>query len=104
MAGLDVFVLTSAIEGFPNVLLEAAFLSVPSVASRVGGSPDILPDAEDVFDVADDITAARRVIALLENPQQAAVGADATRRRALALFTADQTARRWFALYEETVQ
>jgi glycosyltransferase involved in cell wall biosynthesis len=109
MAGFDVFVLTSTIEGFPNVLLEAAFLGVPSVASRVGGSPDVLPDPRDTFEAGDADAAARRVLALIETPSHAAAGADLVRRRALDLFTADRTARRWFALYgrsslEEIVQ
>ena len=109
MAGFDVFVLTSAIEGFPNVLLEATLLGVPSVASRVGGSPDVLPDPLDTFDVGDHAAAAARVVALIAAPSQAAAGADRVRQRALTLFTADRAARRWFALYdrssiEETVQ
>lgn len=109
MAGFDVFVLTSAIEGFPNVLLEAALLGVPSVASRIGGSADVLPDPEDTFEVGDHTAAAARVLTMIAAPAAAASGADRIRRRALSLFTADRTARRWFALYdrswiEETVQ
>jgi glycosyltransferase involved in cell wall biosynthesis len=100
MAGFDVFVLTSAIEGFPNVLLEAAFLNVPSVASRVGGSPDVLENPADTFAVGDAASAAQRVLALIRDPETAAAAAASTRQRALALFTADQTATRWFALYD----
>jgi glycosyltransferase involved in cell wall biosynthesis len=109
MAGFDVFVLTSTIEGFPNVLLEAAFLGVPSVASRAGGSPDVLPDSGDTFETGDHAAAARRVLSLLDEPALAAGGAHRLRQRATALFTADRAAARWFALYdrsplEETVQ
>ncbi len=103
MAGFDVFVLTSTIEGFPNVLLEAAFLSVPAVASRVGGSPDLLPDPRDTFAAGQHEAAARRVAELLDSPSLAASGAALTRQRAFTLFTADRTARRWFALYDRSL-
>jgi glycosyltransferase involved in cell wall biosynthesis len=99
MAGFDVFVLTSTIEGFPNVLLEAAFLGVPSVASRVGGSPDVLEDAADTFAAGDATAAAHRVLALIHDADVAAAAAAQTRQRALTFFTADRTANRWFALY-----
>jgi glycosyltransferase involved in cell wall biosynthesis len=100
LAGFDVFLLTSTIEGFPNVLLEAAFLGVPSVASDVGGSADVLPNPEDLFEPGDVRTAAARVLALLNDPSLAGAGAELTRRRALTCFTADQTADRWFSLYD----
>jgi glycosyltransferase involved in cell wall biosynthesis len=100
MAGFDVFVLTSTIEGFPNVLLEAAFLSVPSVASRAGGSPDVLENPADTFAAGDAAAAAHRVLAFIREPAAAAAAAALTRQRALTLFTADQMASRWFALYD----
>jgi glycosyltransferase involved in cell wall biosynthesis len=100
MAGFDVFALTSTIEGFPNVLLEAAFLGVPSVASRVGGAPDVLENPADTFDAGDSAAAADRVLAFVRDPEMAAAAAATTRQRALRLFTADQTASRWFALYD----
>lgn len=103
MAGLDVFVLPSRIEGFPNVLLEAAFLGVPAVASRVGGSPDVLPMSEDTFAAGDAETAARRVLQMLEAPESAALRAAEMRDRAFSLFTADRTAARWFELYDRCV-
>jgi glycosyltransferase involved in cell wall biosynthesis len=43
IAAADVFVLNSAYEGLPHVLLEAAFLHTPSVASDAGGNPEVLP-------------------------------------------------------------
>ncbi|WKZ27359.1 MAG: glycosyltransferase [Candidatus Paceibacterota bacterium] len=43
----DVFVLASVKEGFPWALLEAMAAKVPSVATRVGGIPEIITDGED---------------------------------------------------------
>ncbi len=43
MRASDVFIMPSDEEGFPHVLLEAMALSIPFVASAVGGVPEILP-------------------------------------------------------------
>ncbi len=42
MAALDVFVLTSPIEGLPNVLLEAQLMGVPVVTAPAGGAAEAL--------------------------------------------------------------
>ena len=45
----DFVVIPSHYDGFPNVLIEAASLGVPLIASRVGGMRDLLTDGEDAF-------------------------------------------------------
>lgn len=45
----NVFVLPSVIENSPNSLGEAMMLGVPSVASRVGGVPDMIENGTDGF-------------------------------------------------------
>jgi glycosyltransferase involved in cell wall biosynthesis len=99
MAGFDTFLLTSTIEGFPNVVLEAAFLGVPAVASRAGGSPDMFGDVDDMFEPGDADAAAERVLALIASPSVAVERVTRIRRRAFELFTADRMATRWLALY-----
>lgn len=42
MAAMDMFLLTSRIEGLSNVLIEAQALGVPVVTTRVGGAPETL--------------------------------------------------------------
>lgn len=100
MAGVDVFLLTSLIEGFPNVLLEAAFLGVPAFASEVGGNGDALSEPSALFTVGAEREAAWRVLAALSDPGRAAARAERERQRALVLFSADRMVGRWLALYE----
>jgi glycosyltransferase involved in cell wall biosynthesis len=100
IAGLDVFVLTSASEGFPNVLLEAAFLGTPAISSNVAGSVDVLDSAEDVFPVGDADAAAACLLDRLSSPQTAQTRASVVRTRAYRLFTSDTMTARWLALYD----
>lgn len=46
MAGCDVFVLPSLMEGLPVVLMEAMALARPVIASRVAGIPELVRDDE----------------------------------------------------------
>jgi glycosyltransferase involved in cell wall biosynthesis len=46
MAASDVFVMPSLGEGLSNVLLEAMALARPVVATRVGGTPEVVRDGE----------------------------------------------------------
>ncbi|MDP1569137.1 MAG: glycosyltransferase [Vicinamibacterales bacterium] len=99
LAGLDLFLLTSRIEGMANVLIEAAMLGVPTVATDAGGAADVLIDTESLFpagDVAAGIAATRRILGA---PRVAEDVARATRAHALAALTADRNVARWWSLY-----
>jgi len=104
IAGLDLFMLPSIIEGFPNALLEAVFLGIPSLATRVGGSPDILDDSDLTFEVGDDTGALQAVLAVLDDPGLAEARADHARRRALDMFTVDHSVSAWLNLYERCLR
>ena len=100
MAGLDLFVLPSMVEGFPNALLEAVLLGIPSVASRVGGVPDVLPEAEAMFAPGSDADALRVVLHAFDEPERALDRAGRMRKRAQEQFTASRTVDSWCALYD----
>lgn len=46
IAGLDVLLLTSSLEGTPNVVLEAGSIGVPIVATDAGGTPEAMIDGQ----------------------------------------------------------
>lgn len=70
----DVMLLTSAQEGCPNVAIEAQYLSVPVVATRVGGTPEtVLHGETGLLAAKDDIPQlAEHLARLLGNDAQRA--------------------------------
>lgn len=54
MRAIDVFLLPSRNEGISNTLLEAMACGKPAIATRVGGTPEVIADGETGFLVAPD--------------------------------------------------
>jgi len=54
----DVFVLNSSYEGFSHLLIEALMLGVATVATRVGGNPEVIDDGNNGIFVPNDDTPA----------------------------------------------
>lgn len=70
---MDVFILASVIEGFPNVLLEALAMAKPVVATNVGGIPELIGSGRTGILVPpkDGCQLAGAVCSLLEDPAYA---------------------------------
>jgi glycosyltransferase involved in cell wall biosynthesis len=79
----DIFVLTSDVEGTPNVLLEAMASGLPVVAPRIGGVPDLVRDGETGFltDPGDSESALSALRTLSAQPHLRRTLGDAARRR-----------------------
>jgi glycosyltransferase involved in cell wall biosynthesis len=84
-AAFDVFALASLHEGLPIALVEAMALGKPSVATRVGGVPEVVEDGRQGFLVApaDPDALAGRIVQLLSDaPLRSRMGAEARTRSA----------------------
>ena len=73
IGAMDIFVLASVIEGFPNVLLEALAMAKPVVATRVGGIPELVDSGVDGILVppADGPSLAEALLTLIRNREEA---------------------------------
>lgn len=101
----DVFIHPSRAEGMPGALLEAMACGLPCVATRIGGTEDVITDGEDGFLVPPgDVRSLGAAIArLLKDPVLARrLGAQA-RATVEARFTIAGVAQQYAALYEALV-
>ena len=99
---MDLFVLTSRLEGFPVSLLEAFASGVPVVATNVGGIPEIVKPGQNGFlvDPGNPAETADRILEYLETPDlEASMKKNA--RATAGEFTIDKMARRCIELYNE---
>lgn len=67
---LDIFVLPSLNEGISNTILEAMATSLPVIATRVGGNPELVEDAHDgfLFDPGDSRSLASALLQYIGHP------------------------------------
>lgn len=99
---MDVFVLSSCTEGFPNALGEAMAMAVPCVTTDVGDAPVLLGDAGEVVPVFDSEALAKAVDRLLQLPkdERQALGRKG-QERVESEFSMAAAARQFADLYEE---
>jgi glycosyltransferase involved in cell wall biosynthesis len=101
----DVFVMSSIIEGMPNVLLEALAAERPAVVTCAGGMPEIVTHERTGLLVppADPGALAAGILRLLAAPEEARRFALAGRALVEAQFSASAMRTRFIDLYEELV-
>ncbi|WP_238537743.1 glycosyltransferase [Zavarzinella formosa] len=89
MSEADVLLLPSFTEGLPNVVLEAAAAGIPSVATRVGGTPEAIIDGQTGWLVpsGDVNTMSEALIRLAKDPARRSAMGDAARENAEANFS-----------------
>ncbi|MDN5941963.1 MAG: glycosyltransferase family 4 protein [Nitrospira sp.] len=103
LQAMDIFVLPSLSEGIPMALLEAMAASLPIVASRVGGIPEIIEDGVDGYLVEpmDVDNLAERCRRLIKSPEVARKMGEQGRKRVEREFSATAMADRVASTYKE---
>ncbi len=102
LRGVDVFVLSSLMEGISLTLLEAMAASLPVIATRVGGNPEVVKEGETGLLVSpgDSIGLADAMAALHADPSRARDYGSLGRERALRLFDLKPMVDAYVALYK----
>lgn len=97
----DVSVLTSAVEGFPNVSIESQAVGVPVVLTRAGGAAETVVDGETGFvvEVGDLGALEERIFALLNDPTRRAEIGRRGRASVLDRFSPERMVAETLALY-----
>lgn len=101
LAAGDIFLMPSAKEGLPLALLEAGLASLPVVASKVGGIPDVIIDHENGLFMPRGNThiLAKAIGYYLRNPDVAATFGAALRQKILGDFSEERMVEKTLALY-----
>jgi glycosyltransferase involved in cell wall biosynthesis len=107
LSAADGFVLSSAWEGMPNVVMEALAAAVPVVATRVGGVPELVEPGKSGFvappgDPAA-LSEAMRTLMKLPREQLREMGQHG-RRHIAANYSMSAMAQRWISLFESLLK
>lgn len=105
LSAADIFVLPSRQEALPLSVLEGMAASLPVVATRVGGIPELITDQTDGLLVPpaapDELVVA--VASLLENPARRQLFGQRARQKVLEQFTLEEMWRRTDSVYRRTL-
>ncbi len=101
LKSFDIFVLASRTEAFPYVTLEAGLAQLPTVATRVGGIPEVITDGKNGLLVrSGDVTALSEAINnLLEDGTKAATLGHNLRKTVEEKFSVSSMVEKTIAIY-----
>ncbi len=105
MAAADVLCLPSYREGFGSVIIEAAAVSIPAIASRIYGITDAVVDGETgLLHAPKDVDAITQCMQTLvdDKPLRLKLGEQA-RARAIKDFDSNAITQEWLKFYQENV-
>ena len=103
IAGLDLFVLPSLMEGFGIALIEAMSMGKPVIATAVGGIPEVIEDGISGMLVppSDSSALAQMILHLLKNPELRERLGSAAQARVREKFSAQRMIAQFQDLYRE---
>lgn len=106
LASLDVFLLASVMEGFPNVLLEAMAMAKPVIATGVGGIPELIESGKNGILVPpkNGEALAQAVLSLLKDRKKAEAMGSAAEELIRRSFTLDRMIDQYENLYLSLLQ
>jgi glycosyltransferase involved in cell wall biosynthesis len=106
LSSIDIFVLSSIKEGFPNSLLEAMAMGKPVVATAVGGIPEVISHGTNglLVQPADKEGLAAAIKTVIDNPLMAKNMGIAARDFIENNYSIKATAGRWEALYKSLLE
>jgi glycosyltransferase involved in cell wall biosynthesis len=101
LSASDLFVLPSASEASPNVVLEAMAASLPVVASRVGGIPELVVDGVTghLVPPGDPDALAAALLDLLDHPERGITFGSAGRARIAREYSFERMVMQFETLY-----
>lgn len=99
----DVYLNAPNIDNMPGSILEAFACGLPVVTTNAGGIPFIVRDGENglLVEAGDHEALGRAALRVLEDPESAALRADAARQECLERYTWPAVRREWEALYRD---
>jgi glycosyltransferase involved in cell wall biosynthesis len=104
IGALSMLVMTSVFENAPMAVLEAMAASIPVVASRTGGIPELVGDDGAQLVTPGDVDGfAGAIERLLDDPSLVEVQTRAAAQRFEARYTVDANARATLAVYERAL-
>ena len=106
LAALDVFVLPSRFEGLSLALLEAMATGTPVVATPVSGTVEVVKEGETglLAPVGDAAALAKRIEALLRQPELARRLSEQARKMVLSRYTIEAVAQAYMSIYEDLLR
>lgn len=100
----DVFLLTSSVEGLPNVLIEAQAFGVPVISTDAGGSRDTFIDGVTGYIVSDNSNEiSERIISTLDDSKWMKIAQSKSVSHARQKFSPETMAENLLKIYEQSL-
>jgi glycosyltransferase involved in cell wall biosynthesis len=105
LPSLDLAVMSSYTEGLPVILLETGAAGVPTVATAVGGIPEVIDDGQSgcLVPAGDFQALAHRIVALVDDDARRRAMGKAARERMARDFSFEAMGRRYHELFQRLV-